>query len=71
MPGTDTHLGPTGTYEDTDWLSVGKAAIVLGVSVQTLQRWDREGILIAHRTPTNQRRYLRSELDDFRPTKAA
>ena len=26
-------------------------------SVNTLQRWDREGILIAHRTPTNRRYY--------------
>lgn len=30
---------------------------LVGVSVFTLQRWDREGILIAHRTPTNRRYY--------------
>ena len=28
-------------------------AELLGVSVKTLQRWDREGILKANRTPTN------------------
>ena len=30
-------------------------ADLLGVSVKTLQRWDREGILTANRTPTNRR----------------
>ncbi|MGN0465540.1 MAG: MerR family DNA-binding transcriptional regulator, partial [Lachnospiraceae bacterium] len=29
----------------------------MGVSVKTLQRWDREGILKANRTPTNRRYY--------------
>ena len=32
-------------------------ADLLGVSVKTLQRWDREGILKAYRTPTNRRFY--------------
>ena len=32
-------------------------AELLGVSVKTLQRWDRDGILKANRTPTD-RRYL-------------
>ena len=30
-------------------------AELLGVSVKTLQRWDREGILKANRTPTDRR----------------
>ena len=30
---------------------------LLGVSVLTLQRWDNNGILKAHRTPTNRRYY--------------
>ena len=29
----------------------------LGVTVLTLQRWDNNGILKAHRTPTNRRYY--------------
>ena len=32
-------------------------AELLGVSVKTLQRWDREGILKANRTPTDRRDY--------------
>jgi len=32
-------------------------ADLLGVSVSTLQRWDREGILSANRTPTDRRFY--------------
>ena len=32
-------------------------AELLNVSVKTLQRWDREKILVANRTPTNRRYY--------------
>ena len=32
-------------------------AELLGVSVKTLQRWDREETLKANRTPTNRRYY--------------
>ena len=32
-------------------------AELLGISVKTLQRWDREGILKANRTPTDRRYY--------------
>lgn len=32
-------------------------AELLGVSVKTLQRWDRDGVLKAHRTPTGRRYY--------------
>ena len=32
-------------------------AELLGISVKTLQLWDREGILKANRTPTNRRYY--------------
>ncbi|MGD9897354.1 MAG: MerR family transcriptional regulator, partial [Candidatus Methylacidiphilaceae bacterium] len=30
---------------------------LIGRSVNTLQRWDREGVLLAKRTPTNRRYY--------------
>lgn len=34
---------------------------LLNVSVKTLQRWDREGILIAQRSPTNRRFYTQQQ----------
>ncbi len=34
---------------------------LIGRSVATLQRWDREGILKAHRSPTNRRFYTHSQ----------
>ena len=32
-------------------------AELFNVSIKTLQRWDREKILVANRTPTNRRYY--------------
>ncbi|BBM81331.1 transposase [Staphylococcus phage vB_SauM-HM01] len=37
----------------------------LGVSVKTLQRWDREGILIAKRSPKNRRYYTEEQYLDY------
>ena len=43
------------------YVSIGEAAQILGVSVSTLRRWDREGKISSVRTSGNQRRYdLRS-----------
>ena len=39
---------------------------LVGVSVFTLQRWDRNGILIAHRTPTNRRYYTHDQYLQYR-----
>jgi putative resolvase len=37
------------------------------VSVKTLQRWDRQGVLRAHRTPTNRRYYTAADLEAILP----
>ena len=37
--------------------TVSEFAKMIGVSVKTLQRWDREGTLVPSRTPTNRRVY--------------
>ena len=41
-------------------------AELLGVSVKTLQRWDREGILKANRTPTDRRYYTYEDRTIYR-----
>jgi hypothetical protein len=44
---------------------VSEAAEKLNVSIKTLQRWDRDGVLVAHRTPTNRRYYTNEQIDNF------
>ena len=39
-----------------EFLSAGEAARALGVSVKTIQRWDKAGLLPVVRTATNRRR---------------
>ena len=41
-------------------------AELLNVSVKTLQRWDREKILVANRTPTNRRYYTYDQYLQFK-----
>ena len=41
-------------------------ADLLGVSVKTLQRWDREGTLKAYRTPTDRRYYTYAQYLRFK-----
>lgn len=50
----------TNNYKPKDF------AELLNVSVKTLQRWDREGILIAKRTPTNRRYYTYDQYLKFK-----
>lgn len=41
-------------------------AELLNVSVKTLQRWDRDGLLIAKRTPTDRRYYTYDQYLEFK-----
>ena len=41
-------------------------AELLGVSVKTLQRWDREGMLKVNRTPTDRRYYTYNQYLQFK-----
>ncbi len=38
---------------------------IIGVCVNTLQKWDRAGILKANRTPTNMRFYTEEHYQEF------
>ena len=43
---------------------------LVGKSVITLQKWDRKGILVAHRSPTNRRYYTHDQYLEYRGMKA-
>jgi superfamily II DNA or RNA helicase len=61
-------MADEGEFEPSppDFLLVGDAASYVGVSTQTLRRWDRDGRLTAIRRPNGYRYYLRSDLEPFR-----
>ncbi|HNH96830.1 MAG TPA: MerR family DNA-binding transcriptional regulator [Microthrixaceae bacterium] len=51
----------------TDTLvSIGTAALLLGVSVDTMRRWEIEGRITSTRTPGNQRRYELADIERLR-----
>ena len=45
--------------------SVGEFAKKVGKSVKTLQKWDRDGKLVALRTPTNRRYYSHQQFLEY------
>src|SRR5258707_1144 len=50
-----------------EFLRIGDAAAYVGVSTQTLRRWDTEGRLTAVRQPGKKDRYYRrADLEQFR-----
>lgn len=48
-----------------DLLPIGTAAAMVGVSVDTLRRYESEGKITARRTPGNQRRFRRADVLDL------
>ena len=50
--------------------SIGQFAKLTGCGVKTLQKWDRVGILKAHRTPTGRRYYTHNQYLEYRGLKA-
>lgn len=48
---------------------VGELSKKFGISVKTLQRWDRKGILKALRSPTGRRYYTEEQLKELIETK--
>lgn len=47
---------------DSERLTIGKAAKFLGVSIDTLRRWEKKGFVLAHRSPGGHRHFLKNEL---------
>src|ERR1022692_397830 len=57
--------------DDEDYLQVGEAAEYIGISAQTLRRWDRDGRLTAVRRPgSSYRYYRRADLQPVPPGKS-
>lgn len=53
-----------------DWLTIGQAAKYLGVSKDTLRRWEKRGKMKSYRTPGGRRRYTMYDLElAMRPQK--
>ena len=51
------------TNQHPEWLPIGEVARILNVSVDTIRRWEGEGRIEATRTPGQQRRFARAEVD--------
>ena len=51
------------------WLSIGQAASYMGVSNDTLRRWEKKGKIAPSRSPTNRRYYTLSILDEVMKVK--
>jgi excisionase family DNA binding protein len=61
------YLDVTETSYDSsqDLIAIGEASKILGVSVQTMRRWEREGRINCYRTLANHRRYRRNEIEQM------
>lgn len=47
----------------SDQFSIGQAAKHIGVSRDTLRRWEKKGKITALRSPSNRRYYTKEQLD--------
>lgn len=44
-------------------LPVGAAAALIGISADTLRRWEKAGRITSFRTPTGHRRFRRTDVE--------
>lgn len=47
----------------SDLLSVGESAVIIGISRDTLKRWEAAGRVTSLRTPTGHRRFRRADIE--------
>lgn len=48
---------------NADHLRVSEAAALIGVSADTLRRWEKAGRVASFRTPTGHRRFRRDDVE--------
>ena len=51
--------------KNAQWLTIGEAAKHVGVSRDTLRRWEKKGKIKPRRSPTNRRFYTKEELNQL------
>lgn len=51
------------TQSEQELLPIGEAARLLGVSVETVRRWDSDGRIKSIRTLGGQRRFSRADIE--------
>jgi excisionase family DNA binding protein len=51
--------------DDSEWLTLGQAARILGVAQSTIRKWSDNGRVPAFYTPGGHRRYRRADLETF------
>jgi excisionase family DNA binding protein len=56
---------PSSHNDDPVLMPIGEVSSVLGVSVGTLRRWDKEGHLVAVRAPGGRRMFRRTDVDEL------
>ncbi len=61
----------TSTQDRPDLVTVAEAGRLLGVSADTIRRYDAAGKLNSIRTPGNQRRFYREEIETIRTASSA
>lgn len=50
--------------DKAEWMAIGEAAKFLGVSRDTLRRWEKRGKVKPVRSPTNRRYYTKKHLEE-------
>lgn len=59
---------PRTRRDQSDWVSLGEASRLLGMSEATLRRWSDRGLVSVFTTPGGHRRFSRSSLGSLLPT---
>ncbi len=60
----------TSKKRDEEYYAVGEAARALGISLDTLRRWDRQGRITTERDSANRRIVAASEIERLRSDRA-